>query len=383
MPPWSFIALLHNLSLKEPIGNEYVAIVPDTDQRAKELFNISSSLKRLVEGFTDQFGRKVAPSLLLVHPESPKGVLEQDSLIAFRNALAICSVVHAWQESLVRKLSLNVLKYSNYFDLYPITVGKEDDVLLIRSPSILGMDEPDEFVGQTSPELAPSHRVFRFFDVELHEAILKLWHDKFILANNTDWRSRVLFRSLEMAYHASSIPFENSSTIYDYGAKLALWISAFEVLVRSENEQASLSKALQLLDEAKIYSRHLRQHRYTLVFSEKNKRRGTLSQQIYLSMHKARNNFLHGNPVGIRDLFIKKLLGFHPLTSGAPILYKQALQSFLQVSRHKDISGYDYGQFADIRNFEEALSALGMKRPSKRIGKHSKRHSTRRHNQKM
>jgi hypothetical protein len=166
MPEWNFIALLHNLSLGTAIANDYLAIAPEDDSRCVELIQSSSSLARIVGGFTDQFGRQTSPSLLLARNGSPPSVLKQDAIIGFRNAVALSSIVYAWQEPLVRKLSLNVLKYSDYFDLYPITLSKDDDVLVIRSPSILGMDDPNEFVGQVSPELAMSYRVSDEYDNE-------------------------------------------------------------------------------------------------------------------------------------------------------------------------------------------------------------------------
>jgi hypothetical protein len=363
---WSFIALLHNLSLKEPVENRYVAIVPDTDDRALSLMEASDPLRRLVSGFTDQFGRRFFPSLMIVHPKAPKRLFVQDALVGFRNAIAICSIIQAWEESLVRKQSLNVFKYSNYFDLYPISVGKDDDSMIIRSPSILGLDEPEDFVGQTSPELSSSYRVTDFYDTELLKAILLVWEDRFLKRKVKDWRSLVLFRSLEMAFHASTIPFENSSTIYDYGAKIALWVSAFEVLIRSETEQSSLSKTLQLLHNQKFHAPSLNQKLFTIQFPKRKRVRCTLPQRLYHMLHSARNDFLHGNPVEIRNLFIKGSRSYHPLTAAAPIIYKIALQSFLNFSKLKSLNDLDIAGFMEVRNFEEAISALIRKRPQRK-----------------
>ncbi len=222
MDNWSFLALLHNLSLDESVDGKYLAIVPDDDSRAMPLINTSPALMRLVTRFSDQFGRRTSPSLMLVHPKAPKRIIRQDAVIGFRNAIAICSIIQGWEDSLVRRQSLNVLKYSNYFDLYPISIGKDGDSMIIRSPSILGMDDPEDFTGQISPELASTHREKSFYDTKLLKAILRVWEERFLNYGLKDWSSRVLFRSLEMAFHASTIPFENSSTIYDYGAKIAL-----------------------------------------------------------------------------------------------------------------------------------------------------------------
>jgi hypothetical protein len=368
MSDWLFVALLHNLSIHEPVENGYVAIVPDTDDRAISLIKASPALRRLVSNFTDQFGRSASPSLMIVHPKATKKLLAQDALIGFRNTIAICSIIQAWEEALIRKQSLNVLKYSNYFDLYPITVGKDGDALIIRSPSILGLDEPEEFVGQTSPELATSYRVNAFYDQELVKAILLVWKDRFIKRRVRNWRSLVLFRSLEMAYHASTIPFENSSTIYDYGAKIALWVSAFEVLVRSRTEKADLSKVLHLLSTPKFYVPSLNKKLYTIKLRGE-KRRCNLPQKLYYTLYATRNDFIHGNPVGIRNLFIKGSAKYHPLTAAAPIIYKLALQSFLNIPKLENLADYEIYEingFRNVRNFENAISALIQRRPQRK-----------------
>ena len=363
MSNWLFVALLHNLSIQEPVENGYVAIVPDTDYRAKSLTETSQARRLLVNGFTDQFGRSVSPSLMIVNSKAPKRLFTQDALIGFRNAIAICSITKAWEEDLVRKVSLNILKYSNYFDIYPISVGKDGETMIIRSPSILGMDEPEEFVGQTSPELASNNCVTSFYDAELLRAILLVWEDRFLRRGYKNCRSRVLFRSLEMAYHASTIPFKNSSTIYDYGANIALWISAFEVLASSKTKQIELSDVLDLLGKSKLYSSKLNQKIYTINFSQKTKKRGSLPKKLYHMLHSARNDFLHGNPVEIRNVFIKSSDKYHPLTSAAPILYKLALRSFLDIPILANLADYDMTGYANVRNFENAIDALIRKRP--------------------
>jgi hypothetical protein len=378
MGNWLFVGLLHNLSLQEPVENKYVAIVPDTDTRAVSLVEASPALRRLVSGFTDQFGRSTSPSLMIVHPKVPKRILTQDALIGFRNAVAICSIVKAWEEELVRKLSLNVLKYSNYFDLHPISVGKDGDELIIRSPSILGIDEPEDFIGQTSPGLASHHRETAFYDVGLLEAILFVWEDRFLRHGVRDWHSHVLFRSLEMAFHASTIPFENTSTIYDYGVKIALWVSAFELLASSKTKQIKLSDILDLLGNSKLYTSNLNKKLYTINFSDKNRKRGSLPKKLYHMLHLVRHDFLHGNPVKLCNIFINGSTKYHPLTSAAPILYKLALRSFLNIPKLPKLSDYENDMigFVNVRNFEEAIESLIRTRPQRK-GRRTKVSSTR------
>lgn len=131
---WIFIALIHNLSLMKPIEGDLLAMVPETDTRAVCLLKKSSALRHLVSNFTDQFHRRISPTLLLAKQETPSSVLQQDAIVGFRNIIAISAITFAWQDTLVKKLSLNVLKYSNYFDIYPITISKDGETLIVRSP---------------------------------------------------------------------------------------------------------------------------------------------------------------------------------------------------------------------------------------------------------
>lgn len=364
MNNWLFEAILHNLSINKPIENGYVAIVPATDNRAKSLTESSPALRRILSGFTDQFGGSVSPSLMIARPMAPNRQFEKDALIGFRNAIAICSIVKSWTEELVSRVNFNVFKYSNYFDIYPISVGRDGETILIHS---LGIDRPEKFVGQISPELATSYRATSrrlFYDEELLNAILLVWKDRFLKRKVREWRSRVLFRSLEMAFHASTIPFENTSTIYDYGAKIALWVSAFEVLVRSKTEESNRNKVLDLLQRAQLYTRKLNKKLYTITYWEKGKKikkRCMLSQKLYDILNSARNDFLHGNPVGVRNVFVNKSSKYHPLTVVGPILYKVALHSFLDIQKPTHIADYDYDSYASVRNYENAISSLIQK----------------------
>jgi hypothetical protein len=170
-----------------------------------------------------------------------------------------------------------------------------------------------------------------------------------------------------MPYHASAIPYENTSTIYDYGAKIALWVSAFEVLVRSETERASCSRDLDLLGIPKFCALNLNKKLYTIQFSKRYKKRGTLPQKLYHMLYLARNDFLHGNPVNVHNCFIKGSDKYYQLTVAAPLIYKVALQSFLNIPKLKSIADINsFGEYANARNFEEAISALIQKRPRRK-----------------
>src|SRR5262249_26855589 len=142
MDEWIFVTLLHNLPVKAPVGNKYIAVVPPTDPRVEALRSRSPAFCQFVDGFKDQFQRRAQPGLLVQERNitpSPEGVL------AFRNALAISSIAQAWQNYMGYGSQLEYLKYSNYFNFYPYTLAKDEQWLVAHTASIRGGDEAERF----------------------------------------------------------------------------------------------------------------------------------------------------------------------------------------------------------------------------------------------
>ena len=178
---WSILFVLPNLGLREPIGNQYIAIVPHDDPRVNKITSTSRYAKSL-------------------------------------------------------------------FDFYPITISRHDEGFITSSPSVLGFDdETQDFRGQTSASLAgPGHFSVKPND-DLFKLLEKVWKRRFIRRRVNEWSTRALFRSLEMAYQATAMPFKNHSTIYDYGSSASLWVSAFEVLSHPRTGRADLLSVLDLI----------------------------------------------------------------------------------------------------------------------------------------
>ena len=122
---WLFVHVLPNLSIRQAIGNEYVAIVPPNDPRIESLIQKHPNLQYFISRFADQFRRPVIPSVLIVRNGIPRTVLESDALISFRNIFAICYVVATWQDFLNRGWWLGATGYSDYFAIYPISPDKD------------------------------------------------------------------------------------------------------------------------------------------------------------------------------------------------------------------------------------------------------------------
>ena len=232
---WSIFFLLPNMSLREPVGNDYIAILPHDDLVIRRICCSSPTAKVLIEGFEDQFRRKAYPAILVIHSAAPDTVRDIEAIVGYRNAFALSTIIKAYEHRLVNTFVAFPL-YSDYFDLYPITISRDGNAFITSSPSVLGYDdETDKFRGQTSPNLAGSESFSATPDNSIFKLLEKAWERRFVKARFGEWPTRALFRSLEMAYQASSLPVKNHSTIYDYGANASLWVSAFEILSHPRN----------------------------------------------------------------------------------------------------------------------------------------------------
>jgi hypothetical protein len=114
---WIILFALPDLSLREPIGNEYIAIVPHVDSRIKEITERSLYGKALVENFEDQFGRKNYPSLLIISDSAPNHIRNIDAIVGFRNIVALATIIKGHEHSLTSTFGAYPL-YSDYFDFY-------------------------------------------------------------------------------------------------------------------------------------------------------------------------------------------------------------------------------------------------------------------------
>lgn len=333
---WIIIFALPDLNLKEAIGNDSIAIVPHNDLRIIENTNQSSYAKALVENFKDHFGRKSYPSLLIISGDSPNHLKDNiDAIVAFRNIVALATIIEGHEHRLTSSFVAFPL-YSDFFDFYPITISKNDDAFLTQSPSILGYDdEPGKFRGQTSPSLAGSDHVRSEPTGDLFDQLHKAWKRRYLSKKYSEWVTRTLFRSLEMAYQASTMPFKNHSTIYDDGASASLWVSAFEILSHPKKGKANLLTVLDLIGKYDWLEKDLNRRIYVVEYPRKTRNQVNFAQKLYKELYDARNAFLHGNPVTPNRLKPFGRKSAQSITRYAPLLYKIALISFLEQFKTK------------------------------------------------
>src|SRR5258706_6008661 len=118
MPDWTPVVVLPNLALKEPIECGQAAIVPMTDGRVVALAKKNKSLGRFLSQFTDAFGQKVQPSLLLFHEDAPATFFSAEAVSGLRDAISI-SAVPLNRARQVNSGSAQYFVWSDFFLIYP------------------------------------------------------------------------------------------------------------------------------------------------------------------------------------------------------------------------------------------------------------------------
>ena len=337
---WEFAYLLPHAAFSEPIENEFLAIVPPTDDRLKDLARQHAAIGKLTTKFTDQFGRAVNPSALLVRSDAPESV-DFHAVVSFRNTVAISSIIDAWVWRLQSPgVSAHNPLWSDYFDFYPFTETKDGSGLIAQSVANLEYwDNLDKFSGQRSAHLPNADRLTFDVDRLALAACLKQWHRRFI-TRKKEWKTRVLFRSLQIAAQASRMPAvgTRSPTIHDAGVGIALWVSALEILSHPRKGKASLQTVFALLAGVDWIARPLRTAKYML--KKGSTMRVNYIQKLYAELYRARNEFLHGNPVTAGNLFPAKEQSQPLLLHCAPLIYRAAITSFLAIRQPEILPGH-------------------------------------------
>jgi hypothetical protein len=117
---------------------------------------------------------------------------------------------------------------------------------------------------------------------------------------------------------------------YDFGVSVALWVSAFEILVHpGKNGKSDLPAVLALVSKARFNDRVLKRRRRITYRNQTLS--GNAAEFLYWRLYMARNDFLHGNPVTPNDALYKtpKQKGRATLLNHlAPLLYQVVLLSY-------------------------------------------------------
>jgi hypothetical protein len=329
---WLWIYAVHNLTLKEPLDTEYLALVPHSDPRLQPIVATSPVARCLIENFTNQQGRHRNPSVLILREDAPESVRNIDAIVSFRNLIAVPCVIFGWQQSMG---ALNVwgTLYSDYFDFYPTTISKDGKYASTVSSALNAFGEPGNIHGQTSPELPSTEMWGAQYDEDLVGVLAEVWKELYVGTKRFKREANTLFRSLQVAYGAAAMPRGNVSSIYDWGVRVAAWVSACEILAHPKASRGTGNTgfmAVKELLEREVWSRHeLRRRKYCITYAGK-RHNVNLVVKLYMELYQARNDFLHGNPVSRRHLFPFRNAKRPVLPHLAPLIYKTALLGYLQ-----------------------------------------------------
>lgn len=92
---WTPVFVLPNLPLDQAIECELAAIAPAHDPRVGALKRAHPTLKQFLSRFTDNFGAKFEPAVLLLDVAAPPGFGDVAALAGFRDVVALSTITHS------------------------------------------------------------------------------------------------------------------------------------------------------------------------------------------------------------------------------------------------------------------------------------------------
>lgn len=193
----------------------------------------------------------------------------------------------------------------------------------------------------------------------IYNSLIQEWERRHIKGRLLEPRINILFRSLNVALQASSVPNTNNGSIFDYGARLIQWVSAFEILAHpSINQNVNKEHVLRVIGQFPFSSRKLGNKRFIVLKRNRIVQRGNLSQCLCHQIYKARHDFTHGNPVTTKNVFPWYKTKRYPLNYFAPLIYKILLICYLDIYPDTSIvklANLPFEQYKSIMGLEDAL----------------------------
>lgn len=389
---WEFMFALPNLALPDfnpddpddgsgewrtglTLSTEVASITRSNDPRVSTIAASSHAVRTLVGAFTNERGAPIRPSCLIVREDvRVEGQQVLPALVAFRNAVAFSFLLPARAHLADDAPGFGVgPSWSDTFDFYPIIIGR-NDALITDTDGQLAIhtwreNGADRFFAMPSPHL-PQFSGRMTPDRALYDLLGREWRRLYLARDPELPRDRALFRSLEVAYQASSIAVKNQGALSEYGVQVAMWVSALEILAwpRRTGARVRQSDVLAMLGEYEWRSAALDEPRYIVKLDKEQPANAV--QWIASNMYRARNAFLHGNAVGPATLLPEGLVGL-PLTALAALVYRTALIVDLRArypanwddpAQVKELMRASWNEYAYRSAFEKALGAKPRRR---------------------
>jgi hypothetical protein len=354
-----------NIDIREPIEVAGLALLSADDDRVQTLARRHRRFGMYLRRFTTEFGDRVTPSILLKRSDSPQSFRSVEALAGFRDAIAMSVIPYSWAHVLRYENNQNI-RYANWFSFFPWMVDAKYNGLIMQSMAQLGWHEVRKLKGQTTSGLSHMTLEHNMIDAPLLNALLSRWQARYTTDTPT-WKDTALFRSLNMALSAAMLPGNVEVTIYDIGRSVALWVSAFEILAHPEEADVGYLQVFNMLDAITWNLTDCKEQRYEPYRYKLGQPLRTLPVWIYGELNRARNDFLHGNPIDASRLIVAP--GKRPLHLYAGPLFRMALAAFIDLKhiprlKRDDETEYEaylsdqfmFGRFQ--RDIEVALSTI-------------------------
>lgn len=324
---WHLIGVLPNVDIVQPIEGRRLALVAPNDQRVVDLQRRYQAAETFLNRFEDAHGVKHRPTVLLGNRKN-KGYTSQE-IAGFRDLVALSVIPYNRALQMVPPRGSRIL-FSDSFSIYPWSLDEKYEYLISSTLAQTALHLVEEFTGQLSPELPHMRIDGSGPDTPLLEQLLQNWDRRFLDSKPT-WKSTALFRSLNMANQAARMPGMSDATLYDVGRAIVLWVSAFEILVHPGKGRSSLKCVIKALEENKWVLPKSAHRRYKVPPMED---RVTHASWLYYNLYRVRNDFVHGNPISLRTLRLKKS-GVSLYLYASP-LYRVLLTSCLELYWKED-----------------------------------------------
>jgi hypothetical protein len=346
MADWAFGFALNNLVLAKDarwsasgvrddgvdggidLGTKDIAIVSGEDSRLADDCQERPAVASLLASFRSPTGTAFSPACLIVRKSAPDPVATLDAILPFRNAVAVSFVLRA-RAGAINEDGIRQPYWADTFDLFPAEVNNRGRLMMWTPARVDLMNHTREYRFGESPFVGRMSAL-RNADSYLHYALASEWRRRFQSLRPSRF-SRRLFRSLEVAYEAACIPTHNQESLQDWGVKIGLWVSAMEILARPTDGDVDQSVVRALLAKYSWVDDQLDAPRYIVRFHRAGGKsiavRVNAIQKLCTLIYKARNDFLHGNPIGRTTLRGQHDISL-PIAAG--LVYRTALAAYLQ-----------------------------------------------------
>ncbi len=330
MDEWLPVFALPNVALDEAIETALVALVPPQDPRVTRLRDKHQAFNQFLGQFSDNFGVRFEPALILLKADAPKMFFDIGALSSFRNLIAISAI--AQNRALeIRHPHRHGAVFGEVFAFYPWMLDRHYEHLIGHTPALLGIHQVCKLKAQSSPALSRPKVTVSSLDAPILQDLLRCWEHHYG-AEKPDWHDVKIFRSLNMAYHASLMPALSDATFLDVGRLICLWVSALEILVHpGGTKEVKQKDVINHIDQAHWERSVLNERRYTVRGGSVAKR--TLAAWLCDKMYKCRNDFLHGNPVDRNSIMLPRTN--RSIFEYAAPLYRIALAKTLKLQFDK------------------------------------------------